>query len=116
MRGGPAGAPRRPLFCVSERDFCMGDTSDITGESLVDEVMTSFPPTIPVFLRRRMSCVGCLMGTFHTVAEAAEEYRIPPDDLVAELRGAAAAAGFDLEQRLASCRAEDGLDTKGGCQ
>jgi hybrid cluster-associated redox disulfide protein len=44
-------------------------------DSVVDEIMTTFPRTIAVFLRHRMSCVGCLMGSFHTVADAAEELR-----------------------------------------
>ena len=51
--------------------------------------MSAFPATIAVFLRRGMSCVGCLMGTFHTVADAADEYAIDRDELLHELQGAA---------------------------
>jgi hybrid cluster-associated redox disulfide protein len=63
--------------------------TDITADDLVDDIMMAFPATIAVFLRRRMHCVGCLMGPFHTVAAAAEEYAIDVDELLAELRRAA---------------------------
>ena len=63
--------------------------TNITEDDLVDEVMSAFPATIAVFLRRGMSCVGCLMGTFHTVADAADEYAIDRDELLHELQGAA---------------------------
>jgi hybrid cluster-associated redox disulfide protein len=62
----------------------------ITAGDFVDGVMAAFPATIAVFLRRRMSCVGCLMGPFHTVADAAHEYGLDVDQLLAELRQAAA--------------------------
>ena len=68
----------------------MADRLEITAESLVDELMTKFPGTISVVLRHRMSCVGCLMGPFHTVCDAAEEYGIAADLLLDELRRAAA--------------------------
>jgi hypothetical protein len=34
-----------------------------------------------------MSCVGCLMGMFHTVADADDEYAIDRDELLHELQG-----------------------------
>ena len=60
--------------------------ADITAKAIVDDVMNGHPATIAVFLRHRMACVGCLMGPFHTVADAAAEYEIAPEELVAELR------------------------------
>jgi hybrid cluster-associated redox disulfide protein len=63
----------------------------VAVDASVDDVMTAFPATIAVFLRHRMSCVGCLMGPFHTVADAAAEYDLDPDALLAELRQAASA-------------------------
>jgi hybrid cluster-associated redox disulfide protein len=82
----------------------MIDYLEITADSLVDEIMTKHPRTISVFLRRRMSCVGCLMGPFHTVSDAAEEYDIATEILLEELRHAAAVIHAD---------AADGLQTKG---
>jgi hybrid cluster-associated redox disulfide protein len=48
----------------------------IQPESLVAEVLTRWPQTIPVFTRRRMSCVGCSMSGFETLAGAAEIYHL----------------------------------------
>ena len=101
-RGAPVGPP-----------FQMIDYSEITTDSFVDEIMTKFPGTISVFLRRRMSCVGCLMGPFHTVFDAAEEYDIATDVLLEELRRAAAMTKVDPEQRQSVALAENGLETKG---
>lgn len=55
------------------------------------DLMARFPGTIPVFMRHRMLCVGCLVGPFHTVADACREYGLDQDGFVAEL---AAAAGL----------------------
>jgi hybrid cluster-associated redox disulfide protein len=90
----------------------MIDYLEITADSSVDEIMTKFPGTISVFLRRRMSCVGCLMGPFHTVVDAAEEYDIATDVLLEELRRAAL-IDVDPEQRQCVALAENGPETKG---
>jgi hybrid cluster-associated redox disulfide protein len=87
--------------------------TEIAADSFVDEIMTKFPQTISVFLRRRMSCVGCLMGPFHTVCDAAEEYDIAVDVLLDELRDAVATAGIDLAQRKNGPSAENGRQTTG---
>jgi hybrid cluster-associated redox disulfide protein len=81
-REGRPAPPAGPLPAVARG---IGITADVS----VDDVMTVFPATIAVFLRHRMSCVGCLMGPFHTVADAAAEYDLDPDTLLAELRQAA---------------------------
>jgi len=43
---------------------------------LLCELMDRWPATIPVFLGHRMLCVGCIVGAFHTVADACAEYRL----------------------------------------
>jgi hybrid cluster-associated redox disulfide protein len=40
----------------------------------LDELMTRWPSTVPIFLRHAMLCVGCPIGPFHTVVEACAEY------------------------------------------
>jgi len=62
---------------------------EITEDSVVEELMAAHPATISVFLRRRMSCIGCVMAPFHTVADAGAEHYVPLDTLLAELRAAA---------------------------
>ena len=57
----------------------------ITPQSLVSDVMSNFPETIPVFLGHQMICVGCAMASFDTLEDAAKNYAIPMPQLMAEL-------------------------------
>ena len=40
----------------------------------LEDLMATWPETIPVFLRHKMLCVGCLVNPFHTVMDACAEY------------------------------------------
>ena len=52
----------------------------------VAEVLGRWPQTIPVFLRHRMACVGCVMAPFETVAEVAFVYRLNLSSFLEELQ------------------------------
>lgn len=52
------------------------------------DLMTRWPETIPVFLRHKMLCVGCLISPFHTIVDACAEYSLDETDFLAELRDA----------------------------
>ena len=52
--------------------------------SLAD-LMTRWPETIPVFLRHKMLCVGCLISPFHTIVDACREHDLDEHSFVAEL-------------------------------
>jgi hybrid cluster-associated redox disulfide protein len=52
------------------------------------EIVRHWPTTVSVFLARGMLCVGCVIGPFHTVDDACEEYGLDPETLLAELRAA----------------------------
>jgi hybrid cluster-associated redox disulfide protein len=52
---------------------------------VVGELMTQWPDTVPVFIRHRMACPGCVMAPFMTVREAAHEYGLDPAALAGEL-------------------------------
>ncbi len=54
----------------------------------VDEIMRRWPPTIRLFLRHRMVCVGCPIGVFHTVAEACDAHGFDRESFEAQLRDA----------------------------
>ena len=54
----------------------------------VDEMMRRWPATISVMIRRRMLCVGCPIGMFHTVTDAASAHGADEADLTTELLGA----------------------------
>jgi hybrid cluster-associated redox disulfide protein len=56
----------------------------------VDDVMQRWPATIRIFLAFGMDCVGCPIGSFHTIEDACREHRIAIDDVLAKLRAAAA--------------------------
>ena len=51
----------------------------------VDEIMRKWPATVAVVLRYKMLCVGCPMGTFHTVAEACLEHHVDQSRFIADL-------------------------------
>ncbi|MCL3882715.1 DUF1858 domain-containing protein [Marivita sp. GX14005] len=54
--------------------------------------MKRYPDTVRVFLRRRMLCVGCQVGPFHTISDACEEYRLNEDRFRRELAQAVSEA------------------------
>lgn len=63
----------------------MKRASSINPDMVVDEIMRRWPATVAVLLRYRMLCVGCPIGTFHTVAEACREHQIDEGDFLLEL-------------------------------
>ena len=62
----------------------------IAADSLVGETMRAHRATTAIFFRRRMHCPGCPMSAFTTIREAAANYGLCVDELLAELRHAAA--------------------------
>ncbi len=73
----------------------VADSTAITGETNVDDLLTRFPRTASVFVHRRMACVGCDVARFETLAEACRIYRQP---LVAFLSDLCDAAGRGADQ------------------
>ncbi|SIO30370.1 hybrid cluster protein-associated redox disulfide domain-containing protein [Bradyrhizobium erythrophlei] len=61
-------------------------------DDLVDDVMSSAPETIRVFLAFRMGCVGCPIACFHTVDDACREHGVDRDAVLEALRSVAAKA------------------------
>lgn len=51
----------------------------------LESLMTTWPETIPVFIRHKMLCVGCMVAPFHTVSEACGEYGLNVDEFDTEL-------------------------------
>lgn len=62
------------------------ESDRIDTTTLVDDVMRRHPATIAVFLRLRLHCIGCPIGSFHSVADAAREHGIDAEVLLGELR------------------------------
>ncbi|MER9313465.1 DUF1858 domain-containing protein [Mesorhizobium australicum] len=63
----------------------MKQRSSINPDMVVDEIMRKWPATVAVMLRHNMLCVGCPIGTFHTVTEVCREHQIDEDDFLVEL-------------------------------
>lgn len=54
----------------------------------VDDIMRIWPQTIRVFLDHRMNCVGCPIGTFHSIEDSCREHGVDIDAFAAALRRA----------------------------
>lgn len=48
----------------------------------VKEIMDRWPQTASAFIARRMHCVGCPIGPFHTIADAAAEHQLDASELL----------------------------------
>ena len=59
--------------------------STILPESIVADVLNTWPETAPVFLKHHMSCVGCSMSSFETLSDAVNIYNIPLERFLGEL-------------------------------
>ena len=81
--------------------------STIDPDMPVDEIMRRWPATIRTMIRHRMLCVGCPIGIFHTVAEAAAAHAINEVALSGELL-----AAMRSDPRLASSSAFEARDLK----
>ena len=57
----------------------------------VDQLLNRWSQVIPVFMRLRMSCVGCPMSPFETLDTVAQIYGMPLENLMNELETAIAA-------------------------
>ena len=54
----------------------------------VDEIMRRWPATIQVFIRNRMLCIGCPIGTFHTVKDACQAHQLDEESFSREVLAA----------------------------
>lgn len=59
----------------------MDDRSGLEDLS-VKEIMDRWPRTASAFIARHMHCVGCPIGPFHTLADAAMEHQLDAAELL----------------------------------
>jgi len=52
---------------------------------LLCDLMERWPETIPVFIRHKMLCVGCVITRYHTLADACQEYGLDKAEFLAEI-------------------------------
>ncbi len=60
-------------------------------ELSVAEIMERWPATIAVFARHRFLCIGCPIGRFHTIRDAAREHGQSLELFRADIKAAIAA-------------------------
>ena len=51
----------------------------------VDEIMDRWPATIRVFIRHDMLCIGCAIGSFHTLGEACKAHNLEESAVTRDL-------------------------------
>ena len=68
----------------------MGDKE--FSDLCVSEIMARWPATIGVFIDYDMHCIGCPIGVFHTLIDAAAEHAIPLLEFEREVGAAIAEA------------------------
>lgn len=54
----------------------------------VADVLSCWPQTAAVFVRRRLACVGCLMSAFEWLGDVPRTYGFDPDSFFSELEHA----------------------------
>lgn len=62
--------------------------SEITPDLMVAELLERWPETIPVFIRHKLSCVGCAMAPFDSLSDVAKIYDLGCERFLNELRSA----------------------------
>jgi len=66
------------------------------------QIMQRWPATIAVFIDFELNCIGCPIGPFHTVADAASEHGVSLEVLNASINAAidrATEGGPELSHR-----------------
>jgi len=64
----------------------------ITPDLTTSEILRKWPEAIAVFSENKMTCIGCYMSVFDTLADAAIVHNIEVDQIVAALNEHIAAA------------------------
>ncbi len=67
------------------------ERATLSPDLTVDQLLNRWSQVIPVFMRLRLSCVGCPMSPFETLDTVAKIYGLPLDRLMNELETAIAA-------------------------
>lgn len=58
----------------------------ITLQMSIRDLLKAYPEVVPVFLRHRMNCVGCVMAEFMTLKDAIFIYKLDEEVFLRELK------------------------------
>jgi hybrid cluster-associated redox disulfide protein len=77
--------PSKQLIPPAHRDARAEPGLD---DLMVAEVLQRWPGTLPIFLRYRLACVGCVMARFERLAEVPRIYGLDEQRFLHEVRQA----------------------------
>ncbi len=60
---------------------------EITRKMCINEVIQTYPETIPVFLQHGLSCIGCALSQFETIEQGALAHGMDVDTLIKDING-----------------------------
>ncbi|MBN1582704.1 MAG: DUF1858 domain-containing protein [Anaerolineae bacterium] len=66
------------------------ETTKITSDMPIGDVVKNYPETIKVFLRHGLMCVGCAVARFENIQDGAMAHGIDVDALIKDLNQAVA--------------------------
>ena len=61
---------------------------EITPDLSVEYILRQWPETIPVFLKYRLSCVGCDLSEFEKLSDTARVYHVSIEHFLEDLHTA----------------------------
>jgi hybrid cluster-associated redox disulfide protein len=59
---------------------------DISRDSIISEILESFPEAMPKFQDLGMHCLGCALATSESLEQACAAHGVDPDEFIVELK------------------------------
>jgi hybrid cluster-associated redox disulfide protein len=61
----------------------------IRPETNLNQLLTDYPALIPLFIKDRFACVGCMMAKFETLRDLSQNYNVDLEHLITEIEAIA---------------------------
>lgn len=61
----------------------------ITPETNLNQLLTDYPVLIPLFIKERLACIGCMMAKFETLRDLSQNYNVDLERFIAEIEAIA---------------------------
>jgi hybrid cluster-associated redox disulfide protein len=91
MKNAVLFAPaQKPEVSTDQAHPMASERHRLHEDSVVDEIMRTFPTTIRVFLDFHMNCVGCSIAPFHTIRDSCRAHDIETEAFMTALQKAGA--------------------------
>ncbi|MFN7165995.1 MAG: DUF1858 domain-containing protein [Pannonibacter sp.] len=60
-------------------------TGPVTADTILDDLMATYRVTIPLFIHRKLMCIGCPIARMHDVRQACSEHGIPLSEFLQDI-------------------------------